>query len=143
MSSNLRVYSAPVGYFVIGTDTLPDGSSSGLYELSSATVYANDGTVTTAGVFKWTDKVALQVTNGATITLKDLGKTEYGVYVQDRGSAARLGPVDIRKVRIASGTTVEEDAAYYVSLGTNLRTSDPGTFVSTKKASVAMFGKLF
>jgi len=160
MSSALRTTSTSVGYFVLAPEVILDGSASGLYELSSATVYANDGTVETAGVFSYVDTADIDLSaagvfagdgNAAgrvSVTLKDLGKTEYGVYVTARGSTARLGPVDLRKVQVLGGArgsiTAGEfpDRAFYVSLGTNVRSGTPSDWVSSVGSSVALIGKL-
>lgn len=161
MSSALRTTSTSVGLFVLSADVVLDGSQSGIYELSSAAVYANDGTVSTAAVFGYVDPSDLLVGNGVfvgldtaatgrrSVTLKDLGVTEYGAYVTSKGSATQLGPVDLRKVQLVgggingaltNGTYVNNP--FYVSLGTNLRSGTPSSWVSTVGSSVALVGKL-
>ena len=160
MSSALRTTTTPVGYFVLTPELILDGSAAGLYELSSAAVYANDGTVSTRAVFKYVDSADIDLSaagvfagnaNGlgrVSVTLKDLGKTEYGALVTNRGATNRVGPVDLRKVQVLSGgnTSITQgefpDQAYWVSLGTNLRSGTPADFVSSVNSSVALIGKL-
>ena len=160
MSSALRTTSTSVGYFVLTPEVILDGSNTGLYELSSEAVYANDGTLSTRAVFKYVDTADIDLSaegafagnnNGAgrvSVTLKDLGKTEYGAEVTHRGATARSGPVDLRKVQILGGAkgtiTAGEfvDRAFYVSLGTNIRSGTPTDWVSTVGSSVALVGKL-
>lgn len=161
MSSALRTTSTSVGYFVLAPELLVDGSASGLYELSSAAVYANDGTVSSRAVFKYVTTTDIDLSNAGVfsgnanragvrvaVTLKDLGKTEYGALVTNRGADAQIGPVDLRKVQVLRGgansiTSGEfPDHQYWVSLGTNLRSGTPADFVSTVGSSVALVGRL-
>lgn len=160
MSSALRTTSTSVGYFVLSPEVVIDGSATGLYELSSAAVYANDGTITTAAVFKYVDTAAIDLSAagvfvGATagsgrvaLTLKDLGKTEYGANVVNRGSNTRVGPVDLRKVQVLNGAKDSitpgdfVNRPFWVSLGTNVRSGTPSDWVSSVGSSVALVGKL-
>ena len=160
MSSALRTTSTSVGYFVLTPEIMLDGSGSGLFELSSAAVYANDGTISTAAVYSYVDTGDIDLSasgvfsgngNGSgrvAVTLKDLGKTEYGALVTRRGSSTRVGPVDLRKVQVLSGAkdtiTPGEfvNREFWVSLGTNVRTGTPSDWVSSVGSSVALVGKL-
>ena len=144
MSSLLRSMSTPAGYFVMSSDTILDGSAFGFYDLSAAATYNNNGTVLTRAQLQLNTrfKDSLYDTAKSVVTLKDLGKTEYGAQLWSEGGAASQGITDVRKVAVVGDSTVSN--SYYVSLGTNLRNAAPRTspgYVSTLKPSVALVGK--
>lgn len=159
MSSILRTLDRDVGYFVMTADTILDGSGYGVYDLSEAATYNNDGSVLTHAKFAMNDAFVSTLFTGpgftdasdtadmiasAAITFKDLGKTEYGGEVYDADGARQGGStayVDMRKVQYVSASG-NASTAYYVPLGTNLRDPDPAKYVSVIKPSVASIGKL-
>lgn len=147
MSSALRSTQAPVGYFVMSGNTI-DSSGHGLYTLHSATLYNNDGTVSTPAECRFSNLFKADLFDGdtataASVTLKDLGVTVYGAVLKDSTGSVTHGVSDVRKVAIASGNSASAnaDTAYYVTLGTNLRNTTTD-YVSSLAPSVALVGKL-
>jgi hypothetical protein len=148
MSSFLRSVDRDVGYFVMSAATVLDGSDHGLYDLSAAATYNNDGSVSTRARFQmndiFKDNMFGDAATANSVTFKDLGKTEYGAEVYDV-DGVRQGTstdyVDMRKVQYVSANG-NASRAYYVPLGTNLRDPDPAKYVSAIKPSVALVGKL-
>lgn len=142
MSSNLRTYDAPVGYFVMAGNTILDGSGAGLYDLSSDTVYNANGTISARATmaFNSTYKNTLFDGNSATtttLTLKDLGKTIYGAELFGADGASD-GVCDVRKVGVVGAGL---STSFYVPLGTDMRATN-GQYVASVKPSVALIGKL-
>lgn len=148
MSSLLRSTQTPTGYFVMSGDTILDGSGHGLYEAVADAVYANSGVLQTRPTFKFNAllKDTLftgDATNAASVTLQDLGKTEYGGQLFESDGSTEQGVSDMRKVKILTNGFADADAVYYVPLGTDLRNTTGENLVSTTiKPSVALVGKL-